>query len=31
VADLIYHLMVAVEGMEVEWADVYRKLAERRR
>lgn len=31
VADLIYHLMVAVEGMEVEWADVYRKLSERRR
>jgi len=31
VADLIYHLMVAVEGMEVGWEDVYRKLAERRR
>ncbi|HSA35380.1 MAG TPA: phosphoribosyl-ATP diphosphatase, partial [Methanomassiliicoccales archaeon] len=31
VADLIYHLMVAVEGMEVEWTDVYRKLAERRK
>jgi len=31
VADLIYHLMVAVEGMEAGWEDVYRKLAERRR
>lgn len=31
VADLIYHLMVAVEGMEVEWEEVYRKLAERRK
>jgi phosphoribosyl-ATP pyrophosphohydrolase/phosphoribosyl-AMP cyclohydrolase len=31
VADLIYHLLVAVEGMEVGWEDVYRKLAERRR
>jgi len=31
VADLIYHLMVAVEGMEAEWSEVYRKLAERRR
>jgi phosphoribosyl-ATP pyrophosphohydrolase/phosphoribosyl-AMP cyclohydrolase len=31
VADLIYHLVVAVEGMEVEWTDVYRKLAERRK
>ncbi|HUT27490.1 MAG TPA: bifunctional phosphoribosyl-AMP cyclohydrolase/phosphoribosyl-ATP diphosphatase HisIE [Methanomassiliicoccales archaeon] len=31
VADLIYHLMVAVEGMEIGWEDVYRKLAERRK
>jgi len=31
VADLIYHLMVAVEGMEVTWEDVYRKLAGRRK
>lgn len=31
VADLIYHLMVAVEGMEAGWEDVYRKLAGRRR
>ena len=31
VADLIYHLMVAVEGMEIDWEDVYRKLAERRK
>lgn len=31
VADLLYHLMVAVEGMEVNWEDVYRKLAERRK
>ncbi|HRR66786.1 MAG TPA: bifunctional phosphoribosyl-AMP cyclohydrolase/phosphoribosyl-ATP diphosphatase HisIE [Methanomassiliicoccales archaeon] len=31
VADLVYHLLVAVEGMEVTWEDVYRKLAERRR
>lgn len=31
VADLIYHLLVAVEGMEVKWEEVYRKLAERRR
>lgn len=31
VADLLYHLMVAVEGMEVKWEDVYRKLAERRK
>jgi len=31
VADLIYHLMVAVEGMEVTWEDIYRKLAGRRK
>jgi phosphoribosyl-ATP pyrophosphohydrolase/phosphoribosyl-AMP cyclohydrolase len=31
VADLLYHLLVAVEGMEVRWEDVYRKLSERRR
>ena len=31
VADLIYHLMVAVEGMEIDWTDVYRKLAGRRK
>jgi phosphoribosyl-ATP pyrophosphohydrolase/phosphoribosyl-AMP cyclohydrolase len=31
VADLIYHLLVAVEGMEIGWEDVYRKLSERRR
>ncbi|MCG7844044.1 MAG: bifunctional phosphoribosyl-AMP cyclohydrolase/phosphoribosyl-ATP diphosphatase HisIE [Methanomassiliicoccales archaeon] len=31
VADLVYHLLVAVEGMEIGWEDVYRKLAERRR
>jgi phosphoribosyl-ATP pyrophosphohydrolase/phosphoribosyl-AMP cyclohydrolase len=31
VADLLYHLIVAVEGMEVRWEDVYRKLSERRR
>lgn len=29
VADLVYHLLVAVEGMEIEWEDVYRTLAER--
>lgn len=31
VADLIYHLLVAVEAMEIDWEDVYRKLAERRK
>jgi len=31
VADLVYHLLVAVEGMEIKWEDVYRKLAERRK
>ncbi|MCX6650676.1 MAG: bifunctional phosphoribosyl-AMP cyclohydrolase/phosphoribosyl-ATP diphosphatase HisIE [Methanomassiliicoccales archaeon] len=31
VADLVYHLLVAMEGMEIKWEDVYRKLAERRK
>jgi phosphoribosyl-ATP pyrophosphohydrolase/phosphoribosyl-AMP cyclohydrolase len=31
VADLIYHLMVAVEGSEISMRDVYSKLAERRK
>jgi phosphoribosyl-ATP pyrophosphohydrolase/phosphoribosyl-AMP cyclohydrolase len=31
VADLVYHLMVAIEGMDLPVEEVYRKLAERRK
>jgi phosphoribosyl-ATP pyrophosphohydrolase/phosphoribosyl-AMP cyclohydrolase len=31
VADLVYHLMVAIEGMDLPMEEVYKKLAERRK
>jgi phosphoribosyl-ATP pyrophosphohydrolase/phosphoribosyl-AMP cyclohydrolase len=31
VADLIYHLMVVIEGKDINMAEVYKMLAERRR